>query len=79
MVEGKNLSHPVLWDEVCRNTKAYGISAWPYVYLIGTDGKVIWEGNPARWLRRPEKANEMRMLIERKLFEENSDIARSAR
>jgi hypothetical protein len=73
MVRTKNLKHPVLWDDECRNTKAYGITAWPFVYLIGTDGKVFWEGNPSRWIRRPKKMKEMRALIERKLFEENSD------
>ncbi len=73
MVETKNLKHPVLWDDECRNTKAYGITAWPFVYLIGTDGKVFWEGNPSRWIRRSKRVKEMRALIERKLFEENSN------
>jgi peroxiredoxin len=26
--------------------KAYGIRSIPTAYLIGTDGKVIWEGHP---------------------------------
>ena len=68
-VEGKQLHHPILWDDACQNTRAYGIEAWPFVYLIGPDGKVFWEGNPSRWLGRPKKAKEMRALIERKLAE----------
>ncbi len=71
MVETKNLMHPVLWDDDCRNTRAYGIKTWPFVYLIGADGKVFWEGNPSRWIRRPKRVKEMRALIERKLFGEN--------
>jgi hypothetical protein len=70
MVETKNLTHPVLWDDGCRNTKAYGITAWPFVYLIGKDGKVFWEGNPSRWIRRTERVKQMRGLIERKLTRE---------
>ena len=67
MVESKNLKHPVLWDAECRNTKAYGITAWPFAYLIGADGIVFWEGNPSRWIRREKKVKEMRRLIEAKL------------
>jgi hypothetical protein len=71
MVEAKNLKHPVLWDDECRNTKVYGIQAWPFVYLIGKDGKVFWEGNPARWIRRKDKVKEVRDMIESKLVEVN--------
>jgi hypothetical protein len=69
MVESRNLKHPVLWDDQCRNTRAYGISAWPFAYLIGVDGKVFWEGNPARWICRAEDAAGMRILVEGKLKE----------
>ena len=67
LVEAEKLNHPVLWDEGCRNTKTYGITAWPFAYLIGADGKVFWEGNPARWIRCPKKAERMRVRIEKKL------------
>lgn len=67
MVESQRLKHPVLWDEQRRNTKAYGVSAWPFAYFIGADGKVFWEGNPSRWIRRKQKVKEMRALIEREL------------
>ena len=69
MVESKNLEHPVLWDAGCQNTRAYGITAWPFAYLIGADGRVFWEGNPSRWIRREKKVKEMRRLIEAELSE----------
>ncbi len=62
-VESQNLKHPVLWDEGRQNTKAYGISTWQMAYLIGADGKVFWEGNPARWLRNEEKIEAMRAIF----------------
>lgn len=69
IVESKHLHHRVLWDKDCQNTRAYGISAWPFAYLIGPDGKVFWEGNPSRWIRREQKANALQLLIEQKLAE----------
>ena len=69
MVEMKILKHPVLWDSENRNTREYGITAWPFAYLIGKDGKVFWEGNPARWIQRPDRVKEMHALIKRKLSE----------
>ncbi len=41
------LGHPVLWDQANRNHKNYGINSWPAAYLLGADGKVFWQGNPA--------------------------------
>ena len=35
-----------------KTRKTYGIEAWPFVYLVDADGKVFWEGNPVRWMRR---------------------------
>lgn len=64
MVESQRLKHPVLWDEDRRNTKAYGVCDWPFAYLIGADGKVFWEGDPTRWIRREKKIKEMRAMVE---------------
>lgn len=72
MVESAKLKHPVLWDSDCRNTKAYGVTAWPIAYLIGRDGKVFWEGNPARWLQRENRRVRMRQLLEEKLAQSAS-------
>ncbi len=47
-VERQGVKHLVLWDEDCRNQGRYGIHRWPVAYLIGRDGKVIWEGRPAK-------------------------------
>jgi len=71
MVESQELKHPVLWDAGCRNTNAYGVSAWPFAYLIGTDGRVFWEGNPSRWIHCKQKVDEMRACIERELGKAN--------
>ena len=67
MVESQELKHPVLWDAGCRNTKAYGITAWPFAYLIGADGKVFWAGNPARWIHRKQKVEQLHDCLEREL------------
>jgi hypothetical protein len=64
MVEDQCLNHPVLWDEKRRNTKTYGVTAWPFAYFIGADGKVFWEGDPTRWIRREKKIKEMRAMVE---------------
>ncbi len=65
--ETLGLKHPVLWDKDCRNHRAYGLKNWPVAYLIGTDGKVFWEGNPARVVNRPKQLEEFKKLIETEL------------
>jgi hypothetical protein len=69
----RELGHPVLWDEANRNHKTYGISSWPAAYLIGADGKVFWEGNPARARFRRQEVDEMRALLEKHLERTNKD------
>jgi hypothetical protein len=49
--------HAVLWDALDRNVAAYGIQGYPVGYLIGVDGKVLWEGAPCM------KAKEIENLI----------------
>ena len=51
-VKKKGVKHFVLWDKNCQNTEKYGITAWPVAYLIGPDGKVVWNGNPSRVINR---------------------------
>jgi hypothetical protein len=36
----------VLWDKDGKNVATYKVQAMPAAYLIGTDGKVVWEGHP---------------------------------
>jgi peroxiredoxin len=43
-VEKKKLPYPVGWDEGEKTCKTYGVQSYPSQYLIGTDGKVVWEG-----------------------------------
>lgn len=44
----QGVRHLVLWDQDCRNHRRYGIRSWPIAYLIGRDGKVLWEGRPLK-------------------------------
>ena len=67
IVERQHLKHPVLWDKNSRNNKNYGLKKWPVAYLIDTQGKVFWEGNPARVVNRSKAAAALRKLIEEKL------------
>ena len=61
------VGHPVLWDEGNRNHKNYGIKGWPAAYLIGPDGRVFWQGNPA-WIRnRAEETQQLRKLLQEQL------------
>jgi hypothetical protein len=66
-VQEQALEHPVLWDAACRNHRNYGLKNWPVAYLVGTDGKVFWEGNPARIVARSREVQALRRLIEAQL------------
>lgn len=62
------LEYSVLWDRDGRNHGAYGVKVWPVAYLIGRDGKVVWEGNPLWTLDRPRPGSPSAVrLIEREL------------
>ncbi len=37
---------PILWDKGRKNVNTYGVRGMPSAFLIGVDGKVIWEGFP---------------------------------
>lgn len=66
-VQEKKVKHPVLWDEDCRNTDTYGVTAWPVAYVIGVDGRVIWEGNPQRVVSRTGPRRNLVTLLENEL------------
>jgi len=56
-VEERGGKLATLWDKDAKNCLAYGIQAYPMAYLVGVDGKVIWEGSPnAKVLGDIEKA-----------------------
>lgn len=52
---------PVLFDRAGKNTRTYGVEGFPSAYLVGVDGKVIWEGVPN------SKIKEIEALMEREL------------
>ena len=45
-VKDKKKTYPVLWDEDGKTADLYGVKAMPTAYLIGPDGKVLWNGHP---------------------------------
>ena len=67
LVEGQDIRHGVLWDEGNHNHKNYGITSWPAAFLIGADGTVFWQGNPARILGRRDETENMRGLLDKQL------------
>jgi len=51
----KGAKYAILWDKEGKNSSAYDIQGFPIGYLIGVDGKVIWEGVPGRKVQEIEK------------------------
>ena len=45
-VEKSGLKYSVAWDEDAKTCTAYGVRGYAASFLIGTDGKVAWEGFP---------------------------------
>ena len=74
-VARQDLRHYVLSDQGSRNHEAYGITAWPAAYLLGRDGRVVWEGNPARVVDRPDELAELLELIESELARQPEETA----
>ena len=55
-VEEKGGKLATLWDKDAKVCLTYGIQAYPFAYLVGVDGKVVWEGSPnAKLLEEIEK------------------------
>lgn len=54
-VEEKGGKLATLWDKGAKNCLTYGIQAYPFAYLVGVDGKVIWEGQPNSKIEEIEK------------------------
>jgi hypothetical protein len=59
--EKSELSFPVLWDARGRVCAEYGMKGYPGGFLVGVDGKVLWEGIPN------PKVKEIEALIQEEL------------
>jgi hypothetical protein len=57
----------VLWDKENKTIENYAISGWPSAYLIGADGKVFWQGNPAALRGRRDEEDAFRKLLKEQL------------
>ena len=55
-VEEKGEKFATLWDKDAKTCLAYGIQGYPQAWLIGVDGKVVWEGAPNARIEEIEKA-----------------------
>ena len=64
--EGK--AYPTLWDKGGKVCKSFAVRGYPAAFLIGVDGKVIWEGYPNRELATVQKriAQELAKVASRK-------------
>lgn len=61
------VTHPVLWDYQNGNARRYGVSAWPSAFLLGPDGRVVWQGNPTFVTRDRDTEDAFRDLLAKQL------------
>lgn len=54
-VRMQNKTYPTLWDKGAKVCKSYAVRSYPTAFLIGVDGKVVWEGYPVPELATLEK------------------------
>lgn len=43
-IASERIPFPVLYDSGGTACRSYGVSSYPAQYLIGRDGKVVWQG-----------------------------------
>jgi hypothetical protein len=60
-------THPVLWDRDSANARNYAVREWPSAFLLGPDGTVVWQGNPATITRDRNTELEFRELLAEQL------------
>ena len=53
-VKKSGRTYPTLWDHKAQTTGKYGVEVQPAGFLIGVDGKVIWEGTPVQHVKKIE-------------------------
>ena len=87
-VKKNKKEYPTLWDKDGRVCKEFGIKGYPAAFLIGADGKVVWEGWPNPELKdlpkliakEIRKADKMRRAQKVKTGDapSNADLAKKA-
>ena len=54
-VKKQGKTYPTLWDKGGKVCKSYAVRGYPASFLVGADGKVVWEGFPVPELATVEK------------------------
>ncbi len=54
-VKKQGKAYPTLWDKGGKVCKSYAVRGYPAAFLLGADGKVVWEGFPVPELASVEK------------------------
>ncbi|MEE2886306.1 MAG: TlpA disulfide reductase family protein [Planctomycetota bacterium] len=67
-VKKQKKPYPTLWDKGGKVCQAYAVRGYPAAFLIGVDGKVVWEGFPV-----PELAS-----LERLITKELAKVAKAS-
>lgn len=67
-VKKQKKPYPTLWDKGGKVCQSYAVRGYPAAFLIGVDGKVIWEGFPV-----PELAS-----LERRITKELAKVAKAS-
>jgi len=66
-VKKQGKRYPTLWDKGGKVCKSFAVRGYPAAFLVGADGKVIWEGYP-----NPELA-----MVEERIVKELEKVAES--
>jgi len=54
-VEAAGIKYATAWDEGAKTCTTYGVKGYAAAFLIGTDGKVVWEGFPMSQVEKKEE------------------------
>ncbi len=54
-LRAKKKTYATIWDAEDKIIKTYGVRSYPVAFLIGVEGKVIWQGYPIPELKRVER------------------------
>lgn len=55
LAKDDKLAYTIVWDQGGKICKQFEIEGYPAAYLVGVDGKVIWEGFPLPKVEEIEK------------------------